>query len=99
MTPRPAMPRPIHRLRRLLALVAVLTAVSIAAVCRLEAAGRALAAVAAVTCLGAWLALLEAEARAAERLEARGHRRMQPRAPLPASARSRPASRRRRRAA
>ncbi|HEY4560999.1 MAG TPA: hypothetical protein VIG54_09705 [Lysobacter sp.] len=69
------MTQPLHRLRRLLGLVAALTAVLIAAVCRLETMGRAIAAIGVAACLVAWLALLEAEARAAERLEARSHRR------------------------
>lgn len=99
MSPRPAMSHPLHRLRRLLALVAVLTAILIAAVCRLEAVGRAIAAIGVAACLVAWLTLLEAEARAAERLEARSHRRGAARVLPRSSSRSSSAARKRRRAA
>ncbi|HEY4581601.1 MAG TPA: hypothetical protein VIG88_01860 [Lysobacter sp.] len=90
---------PLHRLRRLLALVAALTAALIAAACHFQSLRRALAVLAAGACIVAWLALLEAEARAAERLETRARRRL-PHRPSPrVSARPVPAGRRRRRAA
>ncbi|WP_407909783.1 hypothetical protein [Lysobacter claricitrinus] len=94
-----ATPRPLRRLRRGLALLAVLTAMLIAAACRFEAAGRAVAAVAAVGCLAAWLALLEFEGRAAERLEARSHRRGIAHRHGRSSSRARPANGPRRRIA
>lgn len=70
-----AAPRPLRRLRRALALLATLTAVLIAAACRFETVGRAIAAIGAAGCLVAWLTLLELEGRAAERFETRSHRR------------------------
>jgi hypothetical protein len=88
-------PRPIRRLRRALVMVGTLTTVMIAAACRLEAGGRAAAALAAVACLALWCVLLEAEGRACDRLEARAHRRASAR-PAARSARTRPAGRRRR---
>jgi len=88
-------PRPLRRLRRSLLTVGLLTAVLIAAACRLEAVGRVAASIAAIGCLALWCALLDAEGRACERLEARSHRR----SGLQASARHprpRPTRRRRR---
>ena len=64
-------PRPLRRLRRVLTLLAGFTVLSIAAAFRLEAAGRAIAAVAALAGLVAWLAVLEQEGRTADRLESR----------------------------
>ncbi|WP_462114313.1 hypothetical protein [Lysobacter xanthus] len=74
-------PRPLRRLRRLLALLGFVTAALIAAACRLHAGGRAMAAVAAAICLIGWLALLDVEGRAAERLERHARRRAAARRP------------------
>lgn len=67
--------RRLRRLRRCLALLAAMTAILIAAACRLEALGRATAALAAVACLVAWVFVLEAEGRLAERVEQRATKR------------------------
>ncbi|WP_133479937.1 hypothetical protein [Cognatilysobacter segetis] len=88
-------PRPIRRLRRCLVWVGILTALLIAAACRLDTAGRVIASIGAVAGLALWCALLDAEGRACERLEARSHRRSGSRSTA-RSARPRPVGRRRR---
>ncbi|MFZ5657123.1 MAG: hypothetical protein ACOY37_08740 [Pseudomonadota bacterium] len=82
--------RRLRRLRGLLALLAVATALFVTAATRLESTARGIAAVGALGCVIAWLAVLEAEGRIAERLERRGLRRRSSRGRLP----QRPASRR-----
>ena len=72
---RPIPIRRLRRLRTLLALLAAATALLIAAACRFESTARAVAAIAALGCLVAWVFILEAEGRLADRLERRGPRR------------------------
>ena len=91
----PFPPRPIRRLRRALVIVAALTGLLIAAACRLDAAPRVAASIGAVAGLALWCMLLEAEGRACDRLEARGHRRTGARTSS-RSLRTRPSARRRR---
>jgi hypothetical protein len=67
--------RKLRHLRALLALLATGTAFSIVMAARFESTVRAVAAVAALACVVAWLLVLEAEGRMAERLERRGTRR------------------------
>ncbi|TCZ88086.1 hypothetical protein [Lysobacter sp. N42] len=73
--PRSTHNRRLRRLRGLLALLAVATALFVAAATRLESGARGIAAVGALGCVIAWLVVLEAEGRIAERLERRGLRR------------------------
>lgn len=73
--PRTELNRRLRRLRRALAFLAAVTALLVAVACRLESTGRAVAAIAALGCLIAWLVVLETEGRVADRLERRGQRR------------------------
>ena len=75
MPARSATPRPLRRLRRALALLATVTALLIAAACRLETVGRAAAAIGALACLAVWVVVLELDGRASDRLDGRGPRR------------------------
>lgn len=67
--------RRLRRLRAALGLVAALTALLIAAACRLESIGRGAAAVGVLACLATWVVLLDLEGRLAERIERREPRR------------------------
>lgn len=73
--PRIASQRRLRRLRGLLALLAAAATLCIAAASRLDSTARGIAAVGALACVVAWLVVLEAEGRIAERLERRGGRR------------------------
>lgn len=88
--------RPLRRLRRALVLVGALTAVLVLVASRLETMARAVTAIAAFACLIGWLALLEVEGRAAERLETQARRRTGRRLANRAAAHKRPVDARRR---
>lgn len=67
--------RRLRRLRGLLVFLAASTALLVAAAARLDSVARGAAAVAALACVIAWLVVLEAEGRVADRLEHRVPRR------------------------
>lgn len=70
--------RRLRRLRSILALLGIATALLVAAACRLEATARIAAVAGVAVCLVAWVFVLDAEGRLAERVESRLPRRRGP---------------------